>query len=254
MRLLFLMLCVNFLLAKNVFILTDRVLSLSDYKIVKQTIFYDYKKIFVQKGKNNISFWKIPKGEVYGYYRNKRHIPKNASIFKIINSLMESNDLNKGDIIIIFSNMYFKINIPNKVSIDSSKQILNDGFITSQYSPFRILLDKNINKLKDTKVMIVTKNNNSIFYLQKMRRFFYHFFKQFNAELYFFGNNIYTNRVIDNSRFEFLYYYSLKKNKLLFKYAPLEFTNALQLINEQDKSIVNIGVDLKIRDDIFYKE
>jgi len=252
-KIIFLIGLVNMIFA-NTFVVADRNLTREDIKFLKDTIFYDSKYIYTQivKG-DNISFEKVRRKYLVQFL--KRNNLKHFTIFKVINNLMESNDINPGDTLIIFSNMYFKINIPNKVKIDTEKQILNDGFITSSYSPFRILLDKNINKLKDVNVMIITNNNQSIFYMERMRRFYYYLFKKLKANLFFYGNNTY--KCLDScdvNRLALMYYSSLKIKKNLFTYSPLEPTNALQVINATDKSIINIGVNLRIRDDILYKE
>lgn len=244
-------LLVKFLMA-NVFVIADRNLTNSDKSFLRDTVFLENRYIYTQKiADGSIFFLKLKRGQTLKYLEKYR--PKKYSIYKIINNLMENNDLKQGDTVIIFSNMYFTINIPNKVYINTKTQILNDGFITSEYSPFYILLHKNINKLKGVNIMIITDNNQPIYYLQKMRRFYYYLFQKLGANLYFYGNDIYKCKDhCDTNRLALMYYGSLKKRTNLFKFSPLESTNSLQVINIKDRSINNIGVNLRIRDDIFY--
>ena len=253
-KFIFFIIVTKFLIA-NVFIIADRNLTFSDKNFLRDTVFLENNRVYTQKIEDgSIYFLRLRKGKALKYL--KIYQPKKYTIFKLINNLMENNDLKSGDTVIIFSNMYFTINIPHKVYINTKIHILNDGFITSKYSPFSILLNKNVNKLKGVNVMIITDNNQTIFYLQKMRRFFYYLFQKLGAKLYFFGNNIYKCRGgdCDTNRLGLMYYYALKKQKNLFNFSPLETTNSLQVINIKDRSINNIGVDLRVRDDIFYKD
>jgi hypothetical protein len=241
----------SFIEANKIFIIADRNLTKGDKKFLN-TIKTEY--FYTQRIKNgNISFYKKRKNEVLESL--KKNKLQKYTIFRVINNLMENNDLNSNDILIIFSNMYFQIDISNKVYINTKTQVLNDGFITSEYSPFSILFNKNINKLKGVKIMIISNNNQPIFYIQKMRRFYFYFFQKLKANLYYYGNNIYKCKTgeCSTNRLSFLFFY-LQDNKNLFNYSSLESTDSLQVIDVKNKLINNIGVDLKIRDDIFYKE
>jgi len=254
------MFLISNLFAKNIFFLADRPLTKQDKKFIAYLLNKAYKKhwnVYVQKTKYNIVVFE-KQSSLSRVKKFLSVIPNDKSIYKVISLLMEKKDLNPKDDVIIFSNMYFHIkNLPSLGNLDVNNEtyILNDGFIASSWTPFSILFDKAKhidNQLKDVNVFVLTHNKKPLFYMNKMRRFFYYFFKKLGANLVYYGNTGCDDNYFVAIPKRIKYFYLLKDNSV-FKFEPLLNTETLQLINIKDKSIQNVGVDLHTRADIYDK-
>lgn len=171
---------------------------------------------------------------------------RTKNIFKTLKHLSEDNNLHSKDIVLIFSNMYYKKSIHSQnIEIDFEKRMPNDGFISSKFSPFKSLLAKRDdpnNKLKGVDILIITQQIKTLKYSNHMQRFYTHFFKTLGANLKFYGNTGCDSRMNLKSCDRLKeYFFTREKNET---YSSLKESGALQLIDSHNDTIDNIGADL----------
>ncbi len=109
----------------------------------------------------------------------------NLNVVKLIERLINYKRLKRGDIVIIISSLdYFN----KQVNISSKNKTFNDGWVTSNSSPFNKLLSKYPNTpLKGLKIFVLDPNKN-LKYINNRRRFYSFLFAKLGANMLYYGS------------------------------------------------------------------
>jgi len=144
----------------------------------------------------------------------------NLSIEKLLNKIINNSTIKKNDTLIIVSSLDY---INTQINLNSKNKIYNDGWITSNNSPLKKLINSYSNKpLKEVNIFILDPNKN-LKYLNKRRRFFSFLFNEFGAKLLYYGS-------LDNDFYRIYDYLKAKidTNKI-FQKPKLKQENILKL-------------------------